>query len=361
MIGVVLAGRDGGLGAAYGSMALAGMIFVLLSLPIGRRAPISYIVPAMTSPLVYGTLLVIIGAQLAAYGLPQWFRGENPAASFAGALLTALVVLACMLFGGQGVVRRNAVILGMTAGILFFAATGRIDLAPIADAAWFAAPRPLAYGLSVSLPLTFLMLLGFIQATTESVGMYVLLGRWLGQEVDDRRICRGLLGEYIGCVVGALFGGFGTTTYAQNVGIVRITGIASRFATLAAGMLAIGLSFLPAFCLFMASLPSPVLAGASTILFGIIAISGVQMMREIEWDELNLAVAGTGFIVAMGTASLPKTITASLPRIVEGIVTQPMVVGVAMLVGLNLIVNGWVRPALDRRALRHAVRLSHSA
>ncbi len=108
------------------------------------------------------------------------------------------------------------------------------------------------------------------------------------------------------------------------------------------------LSLNPKICVALASLPGPVLAAASTILFGIIALSGVQMLKDVEWDEMNLAVAATSFIIALGSAALPPSLLQTLSPVWRGLVTQPMLVGVVLLVALNLLINGFARPRLNK-------------
>jgi xanthine/uracil permease len=349
MMGLVIAGQNGSLGIAFGSMAVAALIFAFLALPLRGYSLMAFVLPYVATPLVFGTLLLIIGTQLAAFGLPGWFAGASPVTSFTGALLTAAVVLTALICGGDTILRRGAILVGLAVGTAYFASMGSLDIAAVWDAPVLGTPHLLAYGFGISWPLVGMMMLGFLQATAESAGMYGLLGRWGGQEVGPERTSRGLFGEYLGCAVGALFGGLGTTAYAENVGIVRVTGVGSRFATMAAGMFALALSFLPMVGVAMASLPGAVLAGASTVLFGIIAMSGVQMMQEVEWDELNLAVASTSFIVAIGVTGIPAAALDGLAPIMRSIVTQPMLVGTVLLVIGNLIANGVIRPKLERR------------
>lgn len=74
------------------------------------------------------------------------------------------------------------------------------------------------------------------------------------------------------------------------------------------------------------------------------------MVSKVKWDELNLAVAGSSFIISLGTMYLPAELTAGLPLAIQSVVTQPMLVGVVMLIVLNTVVNVWIRPALERRA-----------
>ncbi|MNC47612.1 hypothetical protein D3C75_966790 [compost metagenome] len=84
-------------------------------------------------------------------------------------------------------------------------------------------------------------------------------------------------------------------------------------------------------------------------MFGIIAISGIQMVSKVVWDELNLVVAGSSFIISLGTLYLPESLTSELPFALQSIVTQPMLVGVVLLIVLNALVNFIIRPWLEKR------------
>lgn len=349
-VAVLSASASVGLGTAFGSMAVAGVIFMLLALPIRKFGLIGHINKFIAPPIVYGTLLIIIGAQLADIGLKNWFGSANIGVNFAASIVTVVCVLALMIFGGNTILRRGALLWGIIAGTLFFAVFGSVDFSAVATAGWFRLPEVFPFGFGVSIPVVILMLLAFLQASAEAVGMYTLLTKWGNQELDSTRVNRGLFGEFLGCTLGAVFGGLGTTSYPENIGIVRVSGIGSRYVTMTAGIMAVILGLIPKVGLFIASLPSAVLSAASTILFGIIAISGIQMVSKVKWDELNLAVAGSSFIISLGTMYLPAELTAGLPLAIQSVVTQPMLVGVVMLIVLNTVVNVWIRPALERRA-----------
>ncbi|MGZ7446101.1 uracil-xanthine permease family protein [Paenibacillus sp. TH7-28] len=349
-VAVLSASASVGLGTAFGSMAVAGVIFMLLALPIRKFGLIGHINKFIAPPIVYGTLLIIIGAQLADIGLKNWFGSANIGVNFAASIVTVGCVLALMIFGGNTILRRGALLWGIIAGTLFFAVFGSVDFSAVATAGWFRLPEVFPFGFGISIPVVILMLLAFLQASAEAVGMYTLLTKWGKQELDSTRVNRGLFGEFLGCTLGAVFGGLGTTSYPENIGIVRVSGIGSRYVTMTAGIMAVILGLIPKVGLFIASLPSAVLSAASTILFGIIAISGIQMVSKVKWDELNLAVAGSSFIISLGTMYLPAELTAGLPLAIQSVVTQPMLVGVVMLIVLNTIVNVWIRPVLERRA-----------
>ncbi|WP_308121225.1 uracil-xanthine permease family protein [Paractinoplanes bogorensis] len=350
---LLAAGAAYGLDAAFGSMVVAGLVFLVLTIPYGRLGVLIHFLRFATDPLVYGTICIIIGAQLATLGLPGWFGSEGQPGYgwdlFWIGLATLVTVVACLLFGGTTLVRRAAVIIGMVVGSVLAAVTGLWSTPDLSGVSFIGPPTLLPFGFAVAWPAVLLMLLAFLESSAEAVGMYTLVSRWGGTELSRERINRGLFTEYAGSVVGALFGGVGTASYPENAGIVRVTRVGSRFVTMTAGFIAIALAFLPMFSAFVAGLPGAVLAAASTVLFGIIAMSGVQMMSTVEWDELNLTVAGTAFILALGGQWLPEAMVATMPDWARALVTTPMMFGAVLLIVLNAAVNYGLRPWLARR------------
>ncbi|AGL17131.1 uracil-xanthine permease family protein [Actinoplanes sp. N902-109] len=359
---ILVAGSTYGLDVAFGSMVVAGLVFLLLSIPAGRLGVLIHVVRFATDPLVFGTLCIIIGAQLATLGLPGWFGAEGERGYgwhlFWIGLVTLTVVLTCLLLGGDTVVKRAAILIGMIAGSVLAALTGVWRTPDLSGVALVGPPTLLPFGFSVRWPVVLLMLLAFLESSAEAVGMYTLVSRWGGVDLSRRRITRGLFTEYAGSVTGALFGGVGTATYPENAGIVRVSRIGSRFVTMTAGGIAIALAFLPVLSSFAAALPSAVLAAASTVLFGIIAMSGVQMMRSVTWDDLNMTVAATALILALGGQWLPEAMVAGLPEWLKAVVTTPMMVGAVLLILLNATVNHGLRPLLARRTAAAADRVA---
>lgn len=343
MVALVAAGSTHGLGTAFGSMMVAGLVFALLSIPIRRFGVFGHIAGIAAHPIVFGTLFVIIGAQLATVGLSGWFGTPGQQGFglpfFFLALFTVLVVMGCTLVGGRTVVRRAAVFWGIVAGSAAAAVVGLWHVPELSTTSVIGTPSLMPFGFGVDLAVVVLMLLAFLQAGAESAGMYRMVGSWGDEVVGVERTNRGLFTEFLGTVMGAAFGGIGTTSYPENAGIVRVSGVGSRFVTMTAGAISLVLAFIPAVALFIAGLPGPVLAGASTVLFGIIAVSGIQMLGDVVWDEFNLMVAAPSFIVALGTLFLPDPVVAALPDSVAGVVTNPMMVGVVMLLVLHVAIN----------------------
>jgi len=348
-IAVMAGGLAYNLGTAFGSMVVAGLIAMLLTLPFGGLGLMGRLMKFIATPIFYGMLLVIVGAGLASVGLSGWFGvPQTPMfgmASFMVACFTALIVLFCMIFGGGSLIRRGALLWGTILGTLLAWITGIWHLPDFSSSTIIALPQAFPFGFSVEPMLVLLMLLVFMQTGAEAMGIYTLLGKWGKQKITADRVHRGLFSEYFGCAIGAAFGGLGTVSYPENVGIIRVSKIASRFVTMMAGAFALALSLIPALSLLIAGLPPPVLAAASTILFGIIGVSGIQMLANIEWDELNICVAAPSFIIALGADYIPQEILSQLPTSITGFL-KPIMLGTLMLIVLNILVNHVIRPRL---------------
>lgn len=352
MLAIISAGGTFGVATAFGSMFVAGLIFAALAIPLKRLGLFGHVARLASDPILFGTLFVIIGGQLAAIGLSGWF-GVAGAPGFGWpffliSLTTVIAVIGFSIFGGETILRRGAIFWGILTGTVVASATQQWSVPDLGSVPIVGGPHFLPFGFGVEWSVVVLMLLAFLQAGTESAGMYQLVGGWGGEKVDVERTNRGLFTEFVGTAVGALFCGIGTTSYPENAGIVRMSGIGSRFVTLIAGVACLVLAFVPSVGLFVAGLPMPVLSAASTVLFGIIALSGIQMMSKVVWDELNLMVAAPSFIIALGTAHLPEEIVAAMPESLASIATSPMMVGVILLLVLHLTINVGLRPLLGR-------------
>ena len=296
--------------------------------------------------------MLIIGTQLAEIAIPGCFGTEGtdtyPWINLLAAFITIVVAAGFMLFGKKGLMKRGALLWAIIIGTIFYAIVGHVDFSSVAQAKIVGLPKIMPYGFKVNIGVVILMLLAYLHSVSEALGMYSLIAGWDDQQVDEHRANGGIFGLAVGNVIGSLVGGCPTTTYPENVGIIRATGVGSRFATLAMGILAILLGFFPKLGMLIAVIPSPVLNGATVILFGMIAFSGVQHLKDVEWDDMNVITASVPYIIAIGCMFLPESFTAMLPSAVQSIVTQPMLVGIILLIILNLLNNSLLRPLFEK-------------
>lgn len=353
MSAILTTGVAYGLGTAYGSLVVAGIIVALLSIPIKKFGLIGKCTRFLTSPLVFGTLMLIIGTQLAQIAIPGCFgtagTSSYPWIELAAAVITIIATVIFMLFGKKGLMKQGAMLWGIIIGTVFYAIFAGIDFSSIGSASWLSFPKVFPFGFDINIGVVILMLLAYLHSVSEALGMYNLLASWDNQTVSEQRANGGIFGAAIGNIIGSVLGGVPTTTYPENVGIIRVTGVGSRFATCLMGVIAVLLGFFPKIGMLIAVIPSSVLSGATVVLFGMIAFSGIQNLKSVEWDDMNIITGAVPFIIAIGCMFLPADFTAMLPVAVQSIVTQPMLVGIILLVVLNVINNMLLRPVYEKR------------
>lgn len=342
-------GKVVGLGAAYGSLTVAGVIWMILSYPFRKVGLIGYISKFVLSPIVYGSLILIIGASLTNIGLPWWIGEPGspgyPTLNFFAGLITVIAIVVLMIFG-KGIVKRGAILWGILIGTIVYALVGTMDISPVSQSSVFSLPKIFPFGFSAPPSIVIVFVLAFIPCVCEAFALYTLVTTWGKQELTPTRIGRGIFAEMLGCTIGAVFGGIATTSYPENIGILRVSGIGARRVVLTAGVIAFVLGFIPKVGMFFAVMPGAVIAAACSVLFGIIAMSGVQMLRDVYWDDLNLLVAGTSFSVAIGSMFLPGEFLESFSPGVRTLISEPLVLGAILLVVLNAVINLGVRPLL---------------
>jgi xanthine/uracil permease len=143
----------------------------------------------------------------------------------------------------------------------------------------------------------------------------------------------GIFGVALGSVLAAIVGGFSTIAYPDNIGMLRTTRVASRYATLAAGILLIALGGFIKFDMLIVLVPQPVVSAAATVLFGIVFMHGVQMLAKVDWDDRKFIVAGLALLVGLGGMFVSPQTLAPMPLVVRLFIQQPVIAG-----GLTLVV-----------------------
>jgi xanthine/uracil permease len=247
-----------------------------------------------------------------------------------GALAVA-VVIGFSIWGG--IFRRPAVLIGLAVGTICYAIFRPVSLAAVANAPFLVAPRVFPFGFAVDANLVIVFLLVLLPASIGSMALYQMVGEWGGQNVSSARMSQGVFAIGLGGVLAGLVGGFSTIVYPDNIGMLRTTRVASRYATLAAGVLLIVLGACIKFDLLLVVVPLPVLSAAATLLFGIVLMHGVHILAKVDWDDRKYIVAGLSMLVALGGMFLSPEVLAQMPLLARLLITQPVISG-----GLTLVV-----------------------
>ena len=334
----------GGLGAAYGSMVVAGLIWCVLAIPARRFSPVALLSRFVQDPVVPGVIVMILATQLSSTGLPTWLGTPNspgfPLVNLgAGAVAAALVIALTLLKPQPGVrlvLRRAAVLIAIIVATIVFSVFAPTSFGEIGNHLGVTVPKVFPFGFSVQPDLVLIFFITLLPAIAESVATYGIVAKWGGQDLPGHRVAQGVFGEVVGSTVGSVFGGLSTLAYPDNVGLLRVTRVGSRYVTLATGIILLVLGGLAPFDALLQAVPLPVLAAAGTVLFGVLFASAVDVLSGVKWTQRNLLVAGVPFITAIGGLFIPPPTLAAMPVLVRLILGQPLILGTVLLIVLRL-------------------------
>jgi uracil-xanthine permease len=290
---VIAAKAHGGVPAALGGIMVAGVVLFLIGLWVDRAGyrVIEFLLP----PVVTGSIVALIGLNLAPVAKAQ-FEAQ------AGIALVTLVSILIIGVAVKNFLSRLSVFLGVVVGYVFAGLLGKVNWDGVRAADWVGFPDftlPTFNGKAIVLivPAVILVLLA------ENAG-HVKAVATMTERNLDAFIGRSFMGDGVATTISGLFGGSGTTTYAENIGVMGYTRVYSTLAYLIAGGVAILLGLLPKFGAIISAIPIGVLGGAVTVLFGMIAVLGARIWIEANVnfrDPVNLVTAAVALIV--GTAN----------------------------------------------------------
>jgi uric acid transporter len=330
----------------FGAVIAAGA-FTLAVAPFASRL-VRYF-----PPLVTGTIIAMIGITLLRIGV-NWAGGGVSAKNFGDpanlavvALVLATILVINKLF--DGFVASLAVLIGLVVGFAAALAFGMVEFGGVREADWIALVYPFRFGAPtfdagaiVSLCVVMVVVM------VESTGMFLALGEICGRKIGAPEIARGLATDGLGTIIGGVFNSFPYTSFAQNVGLVGLTGVRSRFVAAIAGGILIALGLLPKLGTLVASIPQPVLGGAALVMFGMVAATGVKVLARVDYGARhNLLIIAIS--VALGMIPLvAPTFFAQAPRWLGPLLNSGITLAAISAVGLNALFNGGGADANNR-------------
>lgn len=346
MLAMIEAGRAAGddaratLATIYGAVIVAGVFGLVIAPFISRLA-------RLFPPLVTGTVILLIGVTLMKVGI-DWAAGGRASAPDYGspvylafALLVLLAILAAMKYA-RGLVRTSAVLLGVAAGAIVASVAGLADFSEVSEAPWLRWVIPLQFGApSFDAASAVSMCLVMIVVMIESFGMFLALGSIVRRPPTQVDLARGLRADALGTVIGGLFNTFPYTSFSQNVGLIGVTGVSSRYVCAAAGGLLLLLGLSPKLAAVVAAIPTFVLGGAGLVMFGMIAATGIRILGGVSFaiDGHNLTVVA----VSLGVGMIPlvsEKFFQFAPAVLAPLLHSGILLATVTAVGLNAFLNG---------------------
>ncbi|MEO7335110.1 MAG: nucleobase:cation symporter-2 family protein, partial [Caldimonas sp.] len=193
-----------------------------------------------------------------------------------------LIVILLVTRYTRGFLSNISVLLGIVAGCVLAVALGKMTFEKVARAHWFDVVTPFAFGMpTFDLVMVLTMTLVMLVVMIESTGMFLALSDLTGKPIGQTDLAAGLRTDGLGTLIGGIFNTFPYTSFSQNVGLVGVTGVRSRFVCVAAGLIMIVLGLVPKMGALVESVPQFVLGGAGLVMFGMVAATGIRILANV--------------------------------------------------------------------------------
>ncbi|MEY9849236.1 xanthine permease [Streptacidiphilus sp. BW17] len=339
MLSIVKQSHPGqALPAIYGALLIAGAATFFVAPWFGK-------LNRFFPPVVSGTVITLIGLSLFPVAA-GWAEGGNSAApdygsasniALAGVTLLVVLVLNRFLAGFLGSI---SILLGLVAGTLLAIPLGKSNFGAISQVPVFAVPSPFHFGApTFQAGAIISMLIVMLVSMTESTADLLALGEIVDRPADARTIEGGLRADGAATVLAACLNGFAATAFAQNIGLIALTRVRSRFVVATSGVILILLGLFPVAGALVNVVPQPVLGGAGLALFGAVTASGIRTLTAAKLEENGnlLTVA-----VALGFGVLPiaaPTFYAHFPQLVQTVMNSGISAGCLVAITLNVFFN----------------------
>ncbi|MGM9426372.1 nucleobase:cation symporter-2 family protein [Hydrogenophaga sp. MI9] len=372
-----------GAGLIFGAIIGAGVVSILIAPVVSRLL-------RFFPPVVTGSIILVIGISLMRVGInwifgnpvgptaptivnpehAKWLADATAAAGAPGSLLpaipkdlalvpklpnpkyadltgvgiAALVLVSIMLIAkyARGFVANISVLLGIVIGGGAAAAMGLMNFDKVASAKWVDIVLPFEIAAPVFNPVLILtMTLVMVVVMIESTGMFLALGEMTDRPVDRKALTAGLRTDGLGTLIGGIFNTFPYTSFSQNVGLVAVTGVKSRFVCVAGGAILIVLGLLPKMAALVESLPTVVLGGAGLVMFGMVAATGIRILAAVDFKTNRFNAMIVAITIGVGMIPLiAPNFKQWMPHGIHPLIESGILLASIAAVALNLYFNG---------------------
>jgi uric acid transporter len=370
-----------GAGLIFGSIIGAGVVSILIAPVVSRML-------RFFPPVVTGTIIAVIGISLMRVGI-NWIFGnpfgptapsvinpehakwladvtalagsgtapavpkglalvgtvpnplyaQLPHIAIAGVVLVSILLIAKY---ARGFVANISVLLGIVIGGIIATVMGLMNFDKVAKAGWFDVVLPFEIATPIFDPILILtMSLVMVVVMIESTGMFLALGDLTDRKIDQKALTAGLRTDGLGTLIGGIFNTFPYTSFSQNVGLVGVTGVKSRFVCVAGGAILIVLGLLPKMAALVESLPTFVLGGAGLVMFGMVAATGIRILSAVDYktNRNNLFIVAVSIGIGMIPLIAPN-FKQWMPHSIHPLIESGILLASITAVALNLFFNG---------------------
>jgi xanthine permease len=334
---LIIIGKNLGMQTAYGSIIVAAIIVVLV-------APLYGKILKFFPTVVTGSVVTMIGLSLVNVGITSvgGGSGSKDFGSIPNLLLAAFVMIIVLISNKflKGFFQSISVLNGIILGTIVSAFMGKVDFSVVANAKWISLVHPFNFGLP-KFDLGSIIMMTFVMLTVmiESTGTFLGIGKVCERDITEKDIVRGLRAEGLATLLGGIFNSFPYTTFNQNLGLLSLSKVKSRFVVVASGIILVALGLIPKFAALATIIPQPVIGGATTIMFAMVAVAGIQMLSSVDFNNnSNMMVVACSIGIGLGITAVPNLLDHT-PTIFKSIFSSGIVTASVVAVILNAFLN----------------------
>ena len=335
--------QQAALGVVFGTCMAGAFIPILIS-------PFIHLAGKIITPLVTGVVVTLIGLTLVEVGIISLgggfdARSHGTFGSMQNLAWAAVVIGLIVLLNSSKSewLRMISVVAGLAGGYVIAAVAGKVGFSQLHGLPWFTLPAPLHYGIGIRLtaliPFSFLYLITAIESIGDLTATSALTDQPLTGPVYFRRLRGGVMADGVSSMLAAIFNSFPSTTFAQNNGVIQLTGVGSRYIALFVGAILMALGLCPTVGGVVRSMPESVLGGATIIMFGTVAVSGIKILSGVALDRRASTIAAISIGLGLGVTFVPD-IMQDMPGLIRETFSSGIATGGICALLLNAILPG---------------------
>ena len=330
-------GKQYGLTTIYGAVIVAGIILAVLAPVFGK---IIRIFP----PVVTGSLITVVGLSLTSVAFSSAAGGTGSKSfgdpkNLALATFTLLIILVVNKYF-KGFTQAIAVLIGLIVGTIVASFMGMVSFSAVSNASWLHIVTPFYFGVPVfRVDAIITMTIVSLIAAVEALGVFIAVGNIVKKPTSTQSLVKGIRAEGIAQLLGGVLNSFPYTSFSQNVGLLVLSKVRTRFVCVCAGIILIILGLIPKFAALATTIPAPVLGGATLVMFGMVAVTGMRILFEVDMNKSgNLLIIASAVALGMGGKIAPAAF-ALLPHFLKMILEEGPIAAALTAIILNLFFN----------------------
>jgi len=321
-----------GLGAVFAASFIGGIFEIIIGKNLLKLKKVF-------TPLVSGIVVLTIGITLIPVGIRQAAGGKDNMGSISSILISLIVIFTIVFLNTRKskFLKSSSILIGILVGYLISYVIGMIDITPVLESNWVAIPMPLVYKWDFKIGAIVAMLFMYVATSIETIGdISALTIGAEGRVATDEEMSGGVIADGLSSSLAAIFNGFPNTSYTQNIGVVNLTGVFSRYVVKIGAIILVVLSLLPKFGSLISIMPESVLGGASIAMFSMVAVSGISLLRSVKFNSRNMLIIALSIGFGVGLSWVPEAVQ-QFPRDIQIFLTSGVVPSGILAIILNTI------------------------